>query len=244
MTTQDSPISDEGIDAAIIKYTPYLKELQANLLHVLIVFATGGVIGFIYYQKILSFIMHMFKLNGINLVLTSPYQFINLAVNTGLLCGLILALPLLGYHLLSFVRPALAPREYKLISRLYPASLILFVTGFIFGAWIIQFIVTIYSQTTVEFAVNNLWDVSHFFSEILSTGISLAIIFELPILLSGLIRLKLLKVSLLKKSRRYVYAAIVIFVAFLPPNDVISLALLSIPPLLLFEITLLLNQKV
>lgn len=244
MTTDNQPLSPEGIDAAIVKYTPYLKELQGNLLHVLIVFITGGAIGFIYYQKILSFIMHLFKLNGINLVLTSPYQFINLAVNTGLLCGLILAIPLLGYHLLEFVKPALAHKEFKLISMLYPASLILFVIGFVFGAWIIQFIVTIYSQTTTEFAVNNLWDVSHFFSEILSTGISLAIIFELPIILSGLIRLKLLKVSLLKKSRRYVYAAIVIFVAFLPPNDVISLALLSVPPLLLFEITLLLNQKV
>lgn len=232
------------LDAAIIKYTPYLKELQTNLFHVFITFLTGGVVGFIYYQKILSFIMHLFKMDGINLVLTSPYQFIDLAVNTGILCGLILALPLLGFHLLSFVRPALAPREYELISRLYPASIILFVVGFIFGAWIIQFIITIYSQTTMEFSVNNLWDVSHFFNQILTTGISLAIIFELPILLTGLIRLKLLKVKALRKSRRYIYTAILIFVAFLPPNDIISLALLSVPPLLLFEATLLLNRKV
>lgn len=232
------------LDAAIIKYTPYLKELQTNLFHVFITFLTGGAVGFIYYQKILSFIMHLFKMDGINLVLTSPYQFIDLAVNTGILCGLILALPLLGFHLLSFVRPALAPREYELISRLYPASIILFVVGFIFGAWIIQFIITIYSQTTMEFSVNNLWDVSHFFNQILTTGISLAIIFELPILLTGLIRLKLLKVKALRKSRRYIYTAILVFVAFLPPNDIISLALLSVPPLLLFEATLLLNRKV
>lgn len=232
------------LDEAIIKYTPYLKELQNKLLHVFIVFATGIVLGFIYYQKILSFIMHLFSMDGINLVLTSPYQFIDLAVNTGLLCGLILAIPVLGYHLITFVKGALSPHEYKLLTYLYPLSLVLFVIGFIFGAWIIQFIITIYSQTTMEFSVGNLWDVSHFFTQILSTGISLAIIFELPIVLTGLIRLKLLKVSALQKSRKYVYTAILIFVAFLPPNDIISLALLSIPPLLLFEITLLLNKKV
>ncbi len=242
MESNSQELSD--LDSAIIKYTPYLKELQTNLFHVFLTFLTGGVIGFIYYQKILSFIMHLFKMDGINLVLTSPYQFIDLAVSTGLLCGLILALPLLGYHLLSFVRPALAPHEYALISRLYPASIILFVVGFVFGAWIIQFIITIYSQTTMEFSVNNLWDVSHFFKQILSTGISLAIIFELPIILTGLIRLKLLKVNALRKSRRYIYTAILIFVAFLPPNDIISLLLLSVPPLLLFEATLLLNRKV
>jgi len=245
MTLETSSVEQSNsLDVAILKYTPYLKELQSKLLHVFIVFGVGCGIGFIYYQKILSFIMHLFKMDGINLVLTSPYQFIDLAVNTGILIGLILAIPLLGYHLISFVRPALAPKEYKLLFRLYPASLVLFVVGFIFGAWIIQFIITLYSQTTTEFAVNNLWDVSHFFTQIISTGISLAIIFELPIILSALIRLKIIKIVLLQKSRKYIYAGILVFVAFLPPNDIISLALLSIPPLLLFEITLLLNKKV
>ncbi len=233
-----------SLDQTIAKYTPYLKELQTNLFHVFLTFLTGGVVGFIYYQKILSFIMHLFKMDGINLVLTSPYQFIDLAVNTGLLCGLILSLPLLGFHLLSFVRPALASKEFELIARLYPASIVLFIVGFIFGAWIIQFIITLYSQTTMEFSVNNLWDVSHFFNQILTTGISLAIIFELPIILTGMIRLKLIKVKALRKSRSYIYTAILIFVAFLPPSDIISLTLLSVPPLLLFEATLLLNRKV
>ena len=31
--------------------------------------------------------MRIFKLDGVNIVLTSPYQFINLAVNCGLLIG-------------------------------------------------------------------------------------------------------------------------------------------------------------
>lgn len=236
--------SDSALDTAIIKYTPYLKELQTKLFHVFLTFLTGGVIGFIYYQKILGFIMRLFKMDGINLVLTSPYQFIDLAVNTGLLTGLVFALPLLGYHLLTFVRPALSPKEFNLLLRLYPTAVVLFVVGFSFGAWIIQLIITLYSQTTLEFSVNNLWDISHFFSQILMTGISLAIIFELPIVLTALLRLKFIKLSLLQRSRRYIYAAILIFVAFLPPNDIISLALLSVPPLLLFEITLLLNQKV
>lgn len=232
------------LDAAIIKYTPYLKEIQSKLFVVFCVFLGGGVLGFAYYQKILSFIMHLFKMDGINLVLTSPYQFIDLAVNTGLLTGLILALPLLGYFFLTFIRPALASREYGLIVRLYPLAIILFIVGFFFGAWIIQLIINLYSQTALDFSVNNLWDVSHFFNQILLTGISLALIFELPIILTGMLKLKLIKLNFLKKSRRYIYAAILIFVAFLPPNDIISLALLSIPPLLLFEITLLLNRKV
>jgi len=232
------------LDEAIEKFTPYLKELQTKLFIVFLTFLAGGVLGFAYYQKILSFIMHLFKMEGINLVLTSPYQFIDLAVNTGLLTGLILALPLLGYYLLTFVRPALAPKEYGLLVRLYPLAVILFIVGFCFGGWIIQLIINLYSQTTMEFSVNNLWDVSHFFNQILMTGISLALIFELPIIMTALLKLKFIKLAGLKKSRKFIYAGILIFVAFLPPNDIISLALLSVPPLLLFEITLLLNRKV
>ena len=238
------PVDPSALDDAILKYTPYLKELQTKLFTVFCVFLGGGILGFIYYQQILSFIMHLFKMENINLVLTSPYQFIDLAVNTGLLIGLILALPLLGYFLLTFVKPALALREYHLLVRLYPLAVILFVVGFCFGGWIIQLIINLYSQTTLDFSVNNLWDVSHFFNQILMTGISLALIFELPIILTALLKLKLIRLSSLQKSRKFIYTGILIFVAFLPPNDIISLALLSVPPLLLFEITLLLNQKV
>ncbi len=239
-------MSDElsALDEAIVKYTPYLKELQTKLFTVFCVFLAGGILGFIYYQQILSFVMQLFKMDNINLVLTSPYQFIDLAVGTGLLVGIILALPLLGFFLLTFVRPALADREYRLLIHLYPLAIFLFIVGFFFGGWIIQLIINLYSQTTMDFAVNNLWDVSHFFNQILMTGISLALIFELPIVLTVLLKLKLIKLAGLKKSRKFIYAGILVFVAFLPPNDIISLALLSIPPLLLFEITLLLNQKV
>lgn len=232
------------LDSAIAKYTPYLKEIQSKLFIVLCVFLCGLILGFIYYQPILAFIMHLFKMEGINLVLTSPYQFIDLAVNTGLLTGLVLALPLFGYYFLSFIKPALAEREYRLILRLYPLAVILFIVGFCFGAWIIQLIINLYTQTSLDFAVGNLWDISHFFSQIIATGISLALIFELPIILTGLLKLKVIKHHGLVKSRRYIYAAILVFVAFLPPNDIISLALLSFPPLLLFELTLLLNKKV
>jgi len=239
--TQESNAS--SLDQAIAKYTPYLKELQSKLFTVFIVFFFGGIIGFIYYQQILSFVMRLFTMDGINLVLTSPYQFIDLAVNTGLLVGVTFSLPLLGYFLLTFVRPALAPREFRLLVRLYPLAIILFILGFFFGSWIIQLIINLYMQTTLDFSVNNLWDVSHFFSQILLTGLSLALIFELPIILTALLKLKIIKIKALQKSRKFIYAAILIFVAFLPPNDIISLALLSIPPLLLFEITLLLNKK-
>jgi len=226
----------------IQRYLPYLKEIQQKLLVILIVFLVGASLGFIYYQNILSKIMNIFSLDDINIVLTSPYQFINLSINTGLITGLLAAIPFLIYYFLKFTQPALRPKEYKLIVYLLPFSAILFIVGFGFGIWVIQFVIAIFSKTSQEFAIGNIWDISHFLSQVLFTGTSLAIVFQLPIILTALLRLKVVKYQSLIKQRRIVYAILLIFAAILPPTDLISLSLLVSAPLFLFELALLFNR--
>ena len=230
------------LDTTIERYLPYLREIQHKLFFVLIIMVgTGSVAGF-YYQTILKYIMRFFHLEGIQLVMTSPYQFINLAVNTGFVVGVTFGFPLLLFFLIRFVKPALRPHEYRLLLELYPASLILFLVGFGFGAWLIQFVISIYAQTTVELAVQNYWDIGNFLSQILVTGLSVALVFELPIILLALLQLKLVEHQAVVNSRRYIYVAILVFAVVLPPTDILSLVFLTIPPLFLFESTLILNK--
>ena len=237
--TKNSGVLDENWQ----RYKPYLNELKGKLLHILVVFVTGGVIGFIFYQNILSFLMGLFRLEGINLVLTSPYQFIDLAINTGLLTGFVLAFPVFLYYLIQFIKPALRPKEYRLVIRLLPFSIILFIAGFVFGTWVTQYVINIFSKTTSEFAIDNIWDLSRFFSQIMLMGISLALVFQMPIVLTGLLKLKLIKYQTVVNQRRYIYAFLLLFAALLPPTDLLSLVLLTMIPLFLFEITLLLNKN-
>ncbi len=233
-----TPASQTTID----RYLPYLKEIQKKLLAVLIVFIIGAGFGFIYYQTILTRVMNIFNLENINIVLTSPYQFINLSINTGLISGLVAATPFFIYYFLKFTKPALRPKEYKLMLYLVPFSLILFIIGFGFGIWVIQFVITLYSKVSQDFSIGNLWDINRFLSQILFTGTSLAIIFQLPIIMTALLRLKVVRYSTLTEKRRFVYAALLFFAALLPPTDIISLLLLVSAPLFLFEVALLLNR--
>lgn len=230
------------LDTQIAKYLPYLQEIQKRLYFVLLIMVAVGALAGWYYQDILKWVMTLFRLEGITIVMTSPYQFINLAVNTGFVAGVSVGLPLLAYYLIRFVKPALRPPEYRLLTHLFPLGLFLFVLGFTFGAWIIQFVVTIYADTTLELAVQNYWDIGSFFSHIITTGISLAIVFELPIVLLALLQLGVLQVSSVRSQRRYIYAGLLVLAAVLPPTDILSLLILTIPPLLLFEGTLLLSQ--
>lgn len=222
---------------------PYLGEIQNRLFHLLVVFCVFATLGFIYYQPILSFVMRLFNLEGVSIVLTSPYQFFNLSINTALAVGLLATLPLFIYYLLSFLKPALAPREFRLLTQLLPLSALLLVAGFSFGLWILNFVIGIFYQTSLKFNLNSMWDISHFFSQVLITAISLGIVFQFPIVLTGLLRLKVLQRDQLTSSRRYVYAACLLFATLLPPTDLLSLFFLTVPLIVLFELTLLFNPS-
>ena len=226
----------------MVKYLPYLREAQKRMWITIGIFIIGGTLGFFGNQQILGFVMKRLNLVGINLVFTSPTQFIDLAFQTGFIVGALLAIPYLIYCVLSFVLPALRKKERGIILSLLPLSLALTVIGFAFGVWIQQFVITIYSQTTTSFNISNMWDVGRFFSQFVLMGLSMALVFQLPIVLSILLRLGVIKRSVLTSRRRIVYAAIIIFATILPPTDILSLTLIVLPLVFLFEGALLLNK--
>lgn len=232
------------MDDAVAKFLPYLQEIQKKLVTLLLVILISGVLGFFYYQKILTFMMRFFNLKDITIVLSSPYQFIDLAINTGIATGVIVAFPLLIHYLLGFLKPALAHTEYKLIIHLVPLTILLFIVGFGFGAWVMQFVINLYSQTAIDFNVTNIWDISRFFSQTIIMGVCLGLIFEMPVIITLLIRFNILKKKTIQNNRKIVYAGILLLAAFLPPSDVISLSILTLVPLTLFEVALLLNKSI
>ncbi|KKT72717.1 MAG: Sec-independent protein translocase, TatC subunit [Candidatus Collierbacteria bacterium GW2011_GWB1_44_6] len=242
-TTQDST-PGSVVDDTIAKFLPYLQEIQKKLTILLVVILISALSGFLYYQKILTFIMRIFNLKGITVVLSSPYQFIDLAINTGIATGVIVAFPLFIYYLLGFLKPALGHKEFKLITRLVPLALGLFIFGFGFGAWVMQLVINIFSKTAIDFSVTNIWDISRFFSQTLIMGVSLGLIFEIPVLVTLLIKLRILKKQTIAKNRRLIYPLVLIMAAFLPPTDIVSLGILTFVPITLFEVALLLNKSI
>ena len=106
----------------MVKYLPYLREAQKRMWITIGIFIIGGTLGFFGNQQILGFVMKRLNLVGINLVFTSPTQFIDLAFQTGFIVGALLAIPYLIYCVLSFVLPALRKKERGIILSLLPIS--------------------------------------------------------------------------------------------------------------------------
>jgi len=238
---RDLKISPET-KAAMVRYMPYLEEAQRKLLFTLIIFVMTVVLAAIFYKPILNFVMGRFNLTGINMVFTSPLQFFEVAIQIGMYAGLIVAIPLFLYNILSFLKPALKEQEFQTFTGMVPISLGLFIVGFFFGAWVMKFVVTMFSGATTGTTIMNIWDVSRFFSEVMVMGFFMGAIFQFPVILTLLLKFKIISRAKLVKLRPYVYAASVLFAVFMPPQDLLSDLILSLPLFFLFEITLLLNR--
>ena len=224
------------------QYMPYFIEFRKKLISVVIAFFIGLIIGLLFSKNILLFFLKLFNFSGVNLVMTSPTQIIDLSIFTGLYCGLLLALPVLAYQLLAFLKPALKAQEYRLIISYLPIGIILFIGGTIFGVWITQLIIYLFSSFSSGFSVNNIWDIQRMFSFTIMTAFLTGLIFQMPLVMTCLIRLKIVKRQYLVSKRQYVYAILLILVVLLPPTDILSSVIITIPLLLLYEIALLLNR--
>jgi sec-independent protein translocase protein TatC len=233
-----------GLQDTLNRYYPYLLEIRKRLLFIASLFLIAAVFGFFYYEKIVTFILSFLSFQGVNVVFTSPFQFFTLAVNSGIFVGLVIVFPLILYQLLAFLKPALKSKEYRLVVTLLPLSILLFLGGFAFGIAVMRYVVAIFYQKSVELQIGNLLDVELLLSKIVLTGALMGLAFQFPVVMTVLMRLRVIKYKSFIKQRFLAWSSAIIFAALLPPTDILSLVLLTLPLVILFELTLILNRFV
>jgi len=236
--TTPTPPTNKIVD----RYYPYLLELRKRFLFVASLFLVASIVGFFMYQKIIFFVLRFFSFEGINIVFTTPFQFFTLALNCGLTVGVILIIPMLIFQLLSFLKPALQKKEYRIVVSILPLALALFGLGFAYGALVMKYMFQVFYQVSLGLQIGNMLDIEKLLSNVLMTGLLMGIAFLFPIVMTVLMLLKLVKHSFFERKRVYAYAIGLIFVMFLPPPDLISDAILFAPIVILFELTLILNR--
>ena len=240
MTTQKT--ESLGAQDTINKYFPFFLEIRRRILFLVSVFLIASACGFVFYERIITFTLSLLNVEGVNIVFTSPFQFINLAISSAFVVGLVATFPLIIVQVFSFLKPALRKKEYRVITSLLPLSIILFVTGFGFGLTMMRYVVVLFFEKSLELNIGNYLDISMLLSKILLTATMMGLAFQFPIILSILMRLGIIKYRAVAKQRFVAWAISLVFAALLPPTDLLSLLLLTLPLVILFEFTLLFNR--
>lgn len=233
-----------SIYEGIHRYAVYLEELRRRLLTLTKLFVVVFIGGFLLTPSAITFIMKVVKFEGVTIVTTSPFQLIDLAMSVGFFFGCIATVPVFLFFLYSFLKPALLPRERGIFFFILPLGFLLFALGFLYSSSMLYFAIKTIAVVNTNLGVANYWDINNFISQIVLTSSLFGLLFLAPMVVTFLIRVGIMNVSFLRSKRRHAIAIIFVIVSLLPPTDGLSLILMVLPMILMFEITLLLNSRV
>jgi sec-independent protein translocase protein TatC len=226
----------------LAEYGDYLEEIRRRLYFLVIIFIIVFVIGFFLTTPFLKFFISILQIKDVLITTTSPFQIVDLAMSVGVFFAIIATLPIFVYNMYSFLRSGLLPFERKFFFLLIPVGLILFVVGFSYGFATLYYALRLIAEINVSLGVVNLWDISKFISQMMLTSALLGVIFQFPIIITFFIRMGFFEAELLKSKRRHAVVFIFVFVSLLPPTDGLSLVVMSLPLIVIYELTIKINS--
>lgn len=178
-----------------------------------------------------------FSLNLINISLAQ--QFI-VHMKTAFMAGLLCASPYILYAILGFLAPALYKSERRYVYTLVGCGYLMFMVGMAL-CYLLIFPLTFRFLATyhVSAEVANMISLDSYMSTFISMCLMLGLVFELPILSWLFAKLGLLRASFMRNYRKHAVVLILIVAAIITPtSDAFTLALVSVPMWLLYEISI------
>jgi len=152
--------------------------------------------------------------------------------------GLVLSTPVLIFEICMFILPGLLSKERKVLFAYLPLLILLFLVGSGFAAYPI---VPWTRQFFLGFQAPNLMPIitiSSYIDFSLMLILGMGLIFLLPVVILMVTSLRLVSPFTIGKWRKFVWVIILIAAAAIAPDDGISMLIVAIPVVFLFEISL------
>ncbi|MFH1288697.1 MAG: twin-arginine translocase subunit TatC [bacterium] len=208
----------------------FLQRLRKKIIAIFILVFLASLLCYFFKENIwyLAQFPYLKIKPGNNLIFISPIEALSTNLGISLFGGVFLVLPFIFYQVVSLFRIKF------FISVL---AFLLFIIGAVFSYYIvIPQALRFFLQFENEF-LSAQWTVSRYLSFFLWTLFSFGLMFEMPLILYFLAKFNIIKVSILRKNRRY--AVLIIFIAasiLTPGQDVVSQVLLAFPMIILYEL--------
>ena len=226
--------------------TEHLTELRDRLIKALIYVGLGFAVSYLFSDRLISWISqpiapYLIATEG-KLIFISPFEKFFAYLWVSLFGGIVISSPFWFYQIWKFISPGLYKNEKKSGLLFVFMSVFLFLSGILF----VYFIVYPFSfRFLLQFGGDEVAYISlkPYLSFFLRTAFVFGIVFELPLLLLGALKLKIISPVHLKKARPYVIILIAVLSALITPPDIFSMLFMMLPLYLLFEASIWLGEK-
>lgn len=220
-----------GEEATLVEH---LGELRTRLLISLGSIAVFFPFTFAFHERLVEWLTRPLP-DDKHLVTFGVTEPFTTSVKVAAFAALALALPVVLYQLWSFLAPALEENTQRVVSVFAIGATVLFAAGVAFAYFVVL-------PKAIGFLTgfdSELYDIqvraSYYFSFVTLALFVMGLVFELPVFILALVRLRILTVDQLRKNRRMAWFIGILVAVAMPTVDAVSLFFEVIPIILLFE---------
>lgn len=221
-----------GEEATLVEH---LGELRARIVISLAAIAVGFVVAYIFHENLIRWLEDALPPDHRKLTTLSPAEPFLTSMWISLYAGFLLASPVVLYQVWAFFAPAFAVHTQRVVVGLAAFAAVLGALGLAFGYFIAL-------PAAVHFLTNydsNIYHIQIQAKPYLSFAtvvlFAVTIVFEVPIVILGLVRIGVLSSAKLRRNRRIGYVVMAAIAVALPGVDPVTTTLEMVPLMLLFE---------
>jgi sec-independent protein translocase protein TatC len=178
-------------------------------------------------------------LHGRRLVYTHPGDGFSILMQTAIIVGIVIALPVILYQVWAFLSPALHRHEKKIVVPVIVGAVILFVIGAAMAWYFVLPMTLKFLSGLGDESFDQMITVSEYFGFVTSMVLAMGAVFELPIAILLLSALGLVTPKFLSKFRRHAVIGSYLVAAIITPGDLfVTSVALMVPLYLLYELSI------
>lgn len=224
-----------------LQLVDHLDELRKRIIISAVAFVVFFIVGFIYVTDIYDWIVRDLD---VKLIVLGPSDIIWVYFMIATVIAIAGTIPVLASQLWMFVKPALKPIEKRITLSYIPALFILFIVGLSFGYFIIfPMVLEFLVKMGADMFVTN-FTAEKYFRFLMNMTLPFGVLFELPAVVMFLTALGIINPFVLAKIRKYAYFVLILIAIVITPPDFMSDFVVTLPLLLLYEISINLSKFV
>lgn len=233
----------------------HLTELKTRLIRALLVWLVATGVCYFYAEDIYNFLIAPLAEafgpdSGRRLIATGLTETFVTYIRIAIYGGFFIGFPVIAAQVYLFVAPGLYKHEKGILAPYLIVAPLLFIVGAAFAYFLVlpkawHFFVSFeipLGEAALPLVVEA--KVSEYLSLVMQIVLAFGLSFQLPVLLTLLVRTGLVTTRALARGRRFAVVILLTIAAFITPPDLLSQVLLFVPLYALYELSILVGKRV